>query len=117
MNISCPLTPFPPMLSLGPRRAGQGINCRICILRRHAADAGSKAYSVSPQLPWQAEGTTMSHDAKEAMWGRTDDGVAFSGTVGSRLDSQMTRARCVQYPEIGRDDCFVPPLYLQIHFI
>ena len=35
-----------------------------------AADAGSKAYSVSPQLPWQAEGT-VSRDAKEAMWGRT----------------------------------------------
>ena len=58
-----------------------------------AADAGSKAYSVCPQFPWQAEGT-VSRDAKEGGDVGTDDGVAFSGTVGSRLDSQMTRGVC-----------------------
>ena len=36
----------------------------------------------------------LCRDAKEGGDVGTDDGVAFSGTVGSRLDSQMTRGVC-----------------------
>ena len=55
-------------------RADEGRRARHKLQDLHfaaAADAGSKAYSVSPQLPWQAEGTVL-RDAKEAMWGQKE---------------------------------------------